>query len=89
MSQARGQPAFRFGSIQESGCPVPQLVAAPAAKRPALIQRLADLTAAMSQLHQGQNVLLVAVFPYNGDPGGLAARIDLDRDVSVSALPYK
>jgi hypothetical protein len=43
----------------------------------------------MSQLHQGQNVLFLAVFPYNCHPGGLAARIDLDRDVSVSALPYK
>jgi hypothetical protein len=87
MLETRCQPAFRLGSIQESGCPVPELVAT--AERPALLQRLADLAAAMSQLHQGQNVLLLAVFPYNGHSGGLAARIDLDRDVSVSALPYK
>ena len=89
MLETRCQPAFRLGSIVESGCPVTQLVATAPAERPALLQRLADLAAAMSQLHQGQNVLLVAVFPYNGHPGGLAARIDLDRDVSVSALPYK
>jgi hypothetical protein len=54
------------------------LVAAPAAKRPALLQRLADLAAAMSQLHQGQNVLLLAVFSNHRDPGGLAAGVNLD-----------
>jgi hypothetical protein len=78
MLETRGQPAFRLGSIQKSGCPVPQLVATPAAKRPALLQRLADLTAAMSQLHQGQNVLLLAVFSSHRDPGGFAAGVNLD-----------
>jgi hypothetical protein len=53
-----------------------------------LFQRFADLATAMSQLHQGQNVLLLAVSPYNGHPGGLAAGINLDPDrLSISANP--
>jgi hypothetical protein len=32
----------------------------------------------MGQLHQGQNVLLLAVFSNHRDPGGLAAGVNLD-----------